>query len=37
MYANVLRDNNRELKNMGLNSNKLVVQILDREEQLTEN
>lgn len=37
MLGNIMRDHTKELKNLGLNSNKLAVQVLDEEEQLTEN
>lgn len=37
MFGPILRDNNKELKHYTFNTNKIVVQVLSEEEQLTEN
>lgn len=35
MFGTILRENNKQLKNCNLNNNKIAVQILPEEEQLT--
>ena len=37
MFGPILRDNNKELKNYTFNANKIVVQVMAEEEQLSDN